>query len=220
MKDEIRTPGYDGTHRSKPGRSLLLINSPLPADFQGERTVAEFPFFVLSKNKHFEPMIFEADSKYGIATIYDKEILLYIASLLVDMQERGEKIDRTVRFPAHDLFRVTDTNSSKRSYNYLMDALSRLRSTMIETNIVTGGEREETNFSWLDKFTAAYTEPSPGDRRIKHVEITLCDWFLSCRAARSAHRDISYGLFPALADRTPPLRARAVQLRARTYPSS
>ena len=84
---------------AKQGDLFSLIDSPLLADFQGERTVAEFPFFALSKNKHFEPMIFDADdvrievsgSKYGIATIYDKEILLYIASLLVDMQERGER---------------------------------------------------------------------------------------------------------------------------------
>jgi hypothetical protein len=184
------------------GDLFALIDSPLLADFQGERTVAEFPFFALSKNKQFEPMIFEAGdvrieisgSKYGIATIYDKEILLYIASLLVDMQERGEQFDRTVRFTAHDLFRVTGTNSSKRSYDYLMDALRRLRSTMIETNIVTGGEREETNFSWLDHFRVVYSESSRGEKRVKHVELTLCDWLYRAvlRDRRIATYDLGY----------------------------
>lgn len=187
---------------AKQGDLFALIDSPLLADFQGERTVAEFPFFALSKNKHFEPMIFESDdvrieisgAKYGIATIYDKEILLYIASLMVDMQERGEVVGRTVRFTAHDLFRVTGTNSSKRSYEYLLDALRRLRSTMIETNIVTGGEREETNFSWLDNFKVGFSEGARGENRVKYVELTLCDWLYRAvlRDRRIASYDLGY----------------------------
>jgi hypothetical protein len=202
MKEEIQTPRTAMPRATNNQGDLFFIDSPLLADFQGERTVAEFPFFALSKNKHLEPMVFESGdvrieisaSKYGIATIYDKEILLYIASLMIDMKERGEEVDRTIRFTAHDLFRVTGTNSSKRSYDYLIDALRRLRGTMIETNIVTGGEREETNFSWLDHFRVVYTEPSRGDRRVKHVELTLCDWLFRAvlRDRRIATYDLGY----------------------------
>ena len=184
------------------GDLFSLIDSPLLADVRGERTVAEFPFFALSKNKQLEPMVFEAGdvrieisaSKYGIATIYDKEILLYIASLMTDMKERGDKVERTIRFTAHDLFRVTGTNSSKRSYEYFVDALRRLRGTMIETNIITGGEREETNFSWLDHFRIVYTEPKHGEKRVKHVELTLCDWLFRAvlRDRRIATYDLGY----------------------------
>ncbi|WP_447410581.1 replication initiator protein A, partial [Clostridium perfringens] len=71
---------------------LFQLASPLYGDVQGERTVAEFPFFALSKKAHMTPMVFENGdarieinpSKTGVATIYDKEILLYIASLMAE----------------------------------------------------------------------------------------------------------------------------------------
>lgn len=106
---------------------LFQLASPLYGDVQGERTVAEFPFFALSKKAHMTPMVFENGdarieinpSKTGVATIYDKEILLYIASLMAERMERGEQVDRVMSFTANDLFRVTSTNASARSYTSL-----------------------------------------------------------------------------------------------------
>ena len=178
-------------HQTSQG-DLFAIDSPLLGDILGERTVAEFPFFALKKAKQVEPMVFTADgvkielsaSKYGIATIYDKEILLYVASIMTDLLDRGGSPSRTIRFTAHDLFRITGANASKRSYTYLIDALRRLRGTLVETNIATGGEETETNFSWLDQFKVAYATDAAGERRVKHIEVTVCDWFF-----RAVHRD-------------------------------
>ena len=172
--------------------NLFAVDSPLLGEILGERTVAEFPFFALKKAKQTESMIFEAAgvrielsaAKHGIATIYDKEILLYVASIMTDLLDRGGVASRTIRFTAHDLFRITGNNSSKRSYAYLVDALRRLRSTVVETNIVTGGEETETNFSWLDSYKVVYAENVRGEKRVKHIEVTVCDWFF-----RAVHRD-------------------------------
>lgn len=94
---------------------------------------------------HMTPMVFESGevqieinpSRTGVATIYDKEILLYIASL---MAERAEKGDRIMTFTANNFFRVIGTNSSARSYTSLKASLNRLQGTQIIINIETDGE--------------------------------------------------------------------------------
>ena len=163
---------------------LFRLDSPLYGDIQGERTVAEFPFFALTKRAQMEPMTFKSDSarieinpsKTGVATIYDKEILLYIASLMVERLENGETVDRSISFTANDLFRMTGTNSSARSYTSLKASLNRLQGTQIITNIETGGEGSDSAFSWLLKADIKYTKLPNGERRVKHVEVMLCDW--------------------------------------------
>lgn len=165
-------------------RDLFELDSPLYADVHGERTVAEFPFFALSKHPQMTPMVFENGSarieinpsKTGVATIYDKEILLYIASLMAERMERGEKVDRVMSFTANDLFRVTSTNPSARSYDMLKASLARLQGTQIITNIETGGEGSDSAFSWLLKADIKYIKASNGDRRVKKIEVMVCDW--------------------------------------------
>lgn len=180
---------------------LFRLDSPLYGDIQGERTVAEFPFFALTKRAQMEPMIFESDaarieinpSKTGVATIYDKEILLYIASLMVERLEKGETVDRYISFTANDLFRMTGTNASARSYTSLKASLSRLQGTQIITNIETGGEGSDSAFSWLLKADIKYTKLPNGERRVKNIEVMLCDWLhraiLSDRRIAAYHDD-------------------------------
>jgi plasmid replication initiation protein len=182
--------------------NLFTLDSPLLGEILGERTVAEFPFFALKKARQLEPMTFQAEGvtielssgKHGIATIYDKEILLYVASIMTDLLDRGGVVARTIRFTAHDLFRITGSNASKRSYTYLIEALRRLRNTIVETNIATGGEIQEDNFSWLDHFRVMYAEDARGEKRVKYIEVTVCDWFYRAvlRDRRLAAYDLDY----------------------------
>ncbi len=56
-----------------------------------------FPFFALSKNAWMKPLAYATPevsievrpSARGVATIYDKEIVLYIASLMAAKLEQG-----------------------------------------------------------------------------------------------------------------------------------
>src|SRR3546814_10298109 len=96
-----------------------------------------YPFFALSKTAWKRPLIYKTESvsieigpgPRGVATIYDKEVLLYIASLLVSKLDAGEAVAQDFYFTAHDLFRVTGVNGSARSYSRLSDALERLQGT-------------------------------------------------------------------------------------------
>ncbi|MAX16365.1 replication initiator protein A [Sphingobium sp.] len=163
---------------------LFALDSPLLTEVRGERSLMAFPFFALSKGKWTKPLAYKTDAvsieivatSKGVATIYDKEVLLYIASLMVAKLEAGVGVSQDFYFTAHDLFRVTGVNGSARSYARLSDALERLQGTQIKTNIEAGGEGQAGFFSWLSEAQLHYTKTKTGDKRLKAVKVRLCDW--------------------------------------------
>jgi Replication initiator protein A len=61
-------------------------------------------------------------------------------------------------------------------YQEIYDALFRLRSTTITTDIQAGGERETRGFGWIDSFRILTRENKAGSRVMQGLEITLNDW--------------------------------------------
>ena len=173
-----------GKPKAVPQGELFLLDSPLQGEIRGERSLMAFPFFALAKNAWMKPLTYNTESvsievrpsASGVATIYDKEIVLYIASLMAAKIEAGEEVAQDFVFTAHDLFSVTGSNHSARSYGRLSEALERLQGTQIKTNIEAGGEGEEGFFSWLSEAKLHYTKTRSGERRLKAVKVRLCDW--------------------------------------------
>ncbi len=163
---------------------LFAFDSPLLTEVRGERSLMAFPFFALSKTKWTKPLEYKTEAvsieivctPKGVATIYDKEVLLYVASLMVAKLDAGEQVSQDFYFTAHDLFRVTGVSGSARSYSRLSDALERLQGTQIKTNIEAGGEGQSGFFSWLSDAQLHYTKTSKGDKRLKAIKVRLCDW--------------------------------------------
>lgn len=166
---------------------LFIMDSPLLTDVRGERSLMAFPFFALSKGKWTKPLSYDNGSvsieivptAKGAATIYDKEIVLYIASLMIARLKAGGEVSQDFHFTAHDLFCVTGNNPSARSYTRLSQALERLQGTQIKTNIEAGGEGEEGYFSWLSEAKLYYTKAKDANgetRRLKAIRVRLCDW--------------------------------------------
>lgn len=159
-----------------------------------------YPFFALTKIAQMKPLEYHGanvsievrPSASGVATIYDKEVVLYIASLMVSKIDSGETVEQDFTFTAHDFFRVTGTSSSARSYERLSDALERLQGTQIRTNIEAGGEGEEGWFSWLSEAKTQYTRGKNGEKRLKAVRVRLCDWLY--RAIIKDRRILTYHL--------------------------
>lgn len=178
-KDELKP----ATAKASQGE-LFRLDSPLLGEVRGERSLMVFPFFALAKNAWMKPLTYNSDavsievrpSANGVATIYDKEIVLYIASLMAAKLEQGETVAQDFVFTAHDLFSVTGSNHSARSYSRLSEALERLQGTQIKTNIEAGGEGEEGFFSWLSEARLHYSKTRSGERRLKAVKVRLCDW--------------------------------------------
>ncbi|EZP51334.1 replication initiator protein A [Sphingomonas sp. RIT328] len=167
-----------------PQGDLFSLDSPLLAEVRGERSLMAFPFFALSKGKWTKPLSYRTEqvsieilaTPKGVATIYDKEVLLYIASIMVAKLEAGAQVSQDFYFTAHDLFRVTGISGSARSYERLSDALERLQGTQIKTNIEAGGEGASGYFSWLSEAQLHYSTTRKGERRLKAVKVRLCDW--------------------------------------------
>ena len=157
-----------------------LVSVPLRDD----RATMEFPFFALQRRPLLTPIIYQdgnvairiSPGERGIATIWDKDVLIYLSSLINSRIERGEEVSRTVCITAHDLLRVTRRHTGKNGYQEIYDALFRLRSTTITTDIQSGGERETRGFGWIDSFRILTKENKAGNRVMQGLEITLNDW--------------------------------------------
>ena len=147
-----------------------------------ERNSMEHPLFALRvgdmKERHYEHKGYRVDvlpGYHGLATIHDKDIWIYCISQLVEaMNREREDIKRTVRFTAYDFLVSTNRDTSGRAYERMADALNRLQSTTIHTNIETNEYREKAGFSLIDSWKVI--ERSRDDERMVAVEVTLSDW--------------------------------------------
>jgi plasmid replication initiation protein len=167
------------------GRQIdLFIESLIAAPLRDDRVTMEFPFFALQKRPLQTPLLYQdgnvsirvSPGERGIATIWDKDVLIYLASLINSRIERREPVSRTVQIAAYDLLRVTRRHTGKNAYQEIYDALFRLRSTTITTDIEAGGERETRGFGWIDSFRILTHQSKAGKKVMKGLEITLNDW--------------------------------------------
>ena len=150
-----------------------------------QREVMERPFFSLAKSKRLKPIDYHSpDGKvwvhvssnpdYGMATIWDADILIYCASVVADMVRRGlNDIPQTLHVMPYDLLRAIGRPTTGRAYELLGQALDRLQSTTVKTNI-RAANRRETTFSWLDSWTQLVDEKT---ERSRGMSLTLARWF-------------------------------------------
>lgn len=163
---------------------LFSMDSPLRGGVHGELSLMAYPFFALTKQAWMKPLTYSTGDitievnpgHKGVANIYDKEVILYIASLMATKIENGEEVSQNFVFTANDFFRVTGATPSANAYTRLYEALERLQSTQIKTDIETGGEGEAGFFSWVETARLQYTKTRTGERRLKAVNVRLCDW--------------------------------------------
>ena len=128
----------------------------------------EHPIFSLSKKpdlniryyKHNGNSLEIAPSVKGMATIYDKDILIYATSVLMSKKKRGETINRLVEINAKDLLIFTNRNIGGKDYESLKQAFFRLRGTTIQTNIKTNGVEESETFGLVDSATVKKCDQS------------------------------------------------------------
>ena len=154
-------------------------------NFRDQREMMERPFFSLAKSKRVKPIDYTSpDGKlwvhvsgnpdYGMATIWDADVLIYCASVLADMARRGiNDIPRKLTIMPYDLLRAIGRPTTGRAYELMGQALDRLVSTTIKTNIRAENRREAT-FSWLDGWTQLVDETT---ERSRGMTLELSNWF-------------------------------------------
>lgn len=114
-------------------------------------------------------------SSKGLATIFDKDILIYCISKLMHARNLEAKIGPVVRLTTHDLLVSTNRNTGGIAYQRLEHALDRLAGTRIKTNIVTGDEVSTQNFGLIEWYD--YNRKGSGfAERLRYLDIKLSDW--------------------------------------------
>ncbi|MXP65270.1 RepA family protein [Roseomonas sp. M0104] len=179
--------------RARRNRALTpdLFDSPLRGKVRGQRSVMAYPFFHLGKTAPSREVLRYDDGQVrievapgpaGIATIYDKDLILYIASLMAEKLRRGElrpddpKPDREFTFTAHDFFRVAGRDTAGKAYDRLLQMLQRLQGTQVRTNIEMAGEGTDGVFSWIDAVNTRYRRNARKEKELVSVSVTLCAW--------------------------------------------
>lgn len=169
------------------GTEQIEMFLPYIADLsmRDQREVMERPFFSLAKTKRLKPIDYRspdgklwvhvsANPDYGMATIWDADILIYCASILADMARRGANdVPRKLNVMPFDLLRAIGREPTGRAYELLGQALDRLVSTTVKTNIRAENRREAT-FSWLDGWSQLVDERT---ERSRGMTLEISNWF-------------------------------------------
>ena len=145
----------------------------------------EFPFFSLSKKKRYEPIEYQNETRgihitvsggkpHGIATIWDKDLLIWCVSQIVEALDREETPSKTIYFHPYQLLRALRRATGRDQYERMENALIRLKNTTIITSIRTDKVTEKRGFGWIQEFRTA-TENKTGEG-VGMWSITLSDW--------------------------------------------
>ncbi|MFL9500168.1 replication initiator protein A [Rhodopseudomonas palustris] len=158
--------------RSRPGDMATRDSQDLMA----------YPFFSLAKSKRVEPIRFEAGNvrihveapaEFGLATIWDADILIWAASQIVDARDRGLRTSRLMATTPYEILTFIGRGTSVRDYQRLKAALDRLQATTVATSIRQPSERRRHRFSWINE----WKERLDAHGRPLGIELIVPDWF-------------------------------------------
>ncbi len=182
----------DGTGGLVPDRHagdffVCDILDALPKD---DMASMEHPLFSLSTRPdrrildyaHNGVRITVVPSVKGLATLFDKDILIYCISQMVAGLNAGRPVGRELRLTAHDLMLATNRETSGDGYARLREAFERLAGTRITTNLVTGDQEVTTGFGLIEGWQIL--RATRGGRMVQ-VSVTLSDWLYRAVLAKS-----------------------------------
>ena len=150
----------------------------------------ESPFFTLStkpdhrhlKFIHGNKTVSVIPSGMGLPSIFDKDILLYCGSQIMEKINKGEIPPKTLRISIHDFLVATNRPKGGIAYERFKAALDRLTGCLVKTSIRTGRTEQTKGFGLVESYE--YLENNHIERRLVGVEITLSDWFYNSLIAK------------------------------------
>jgi plasmid replication initiation protein len=168
-------------------RQQLDLFIPFIAELslRDQRETMERPFFSLSKGRRLKPIEYRSPDgsiwidvlphpRFGMATIWDADILIWAISVITELRRRGRNdIPRTLAFHPYELLKAIDRPIGGTHYERLREALGRLQTTTIRTNIRAHGTKKFRQFSWLESWSDLVHEDTGNS---KGMSITLADW--------------------------------------------
>jgi plasmid replication initiation protein len=121
-------------------------------------------------------------SMRGLATIHDKDILIYCISQLMAALNAGRAVSQVLHLKAHDLLVATNRETSGDGYKRLREALERLAGTRITTNIATGGVEVTAGFGLIESWEIVRASRRG---RMVSVMVKLSDWLFRAVLSKS-----------------------------------
>lgn len=113
---------------------------------------------------------------YGLATIFDKDVLIYCVSQLVAALNRGEQVSRTIHIQAKDLLVATNRRTDGPAYTRLVETMERLDGTRVSTTIMTGGREQTSGFGLVESWDVVKKRR---DGRMLSMSVTLSEWLFN-----------------------------------------
>jgi plasmid replication initiation protein len=170
------------------------VTDAIPKDDMGSMehpifSLATKPDLKLREYEHNGVKITVTPSVLGLATIHDKDILIYCISQLVAKMNAGHQLHKTLHLKAYDLLVSTNRKTDGRGYEQLEAALDRLSGTRIKTNIKTNKESIKEGFGLIDSWRIIRNTKS---ERMSEILINMSDWVFNAvlgREVLTLHRD-------------------------------
>jgi plasmid replication initiation protein len=166
---------------------LCDVLSVIPKD---DIASMEHPLFSLStrpdrrilRYEHRDTVVEITPSVKGLATIHDKDVLIYCISQLISAVNAGNPVSRILHLKAYDLLVATNRETSGDGYRRLREAFERLSGTRIVTNLETGGVETTSGFGLIDAWEIVRRTRKG---RMISVSVTLSDWLYRAVLAKS-----------------------------------
>jgi len=179
------------------GQSDFFVCDIFDAAPKGDMASMEHPIFSLSTKPDRRIRRYEHGGRWleitpsvkGLATIHDRDLLIYCISQVMAALNEGREISQVIRLRAYDFLKATNRMSNGQAYEGMKTALERLRGTTIETNVTTGDTEELDGFGLIERFRIVR---ETRDGRMQEVEIKLSDWVFNAirhKEVLTLHRD-------------------------------
>jgi plasmid replication initiation protein len=161
------------------------------------RETMEAPFLSLSKAPRFEPIRFASDRcevtvtggrPYGIANVWDWDLVLWLLSQVRQALDRGEKPSRKIRFHRRAFLKDARRAAGGAQYRRLEESITRLLNTTVVTTIRATTART-IMFHWIE--FADLERDAKGN--VTNAIVVMPEWLFEavCDKSRvlSLHRD-------------------------------
>ena len=162
----------------------LFVASATDVSTKEQRDLMSRNWFSLEKQKRTEPIFHEfgdnwvrisGDEKFGLATIFDNDIILYVITQYMAALNNGappEKIGKRFQFTGYEYWKfIGKKKFSGKGYADLWKSLERLHHTFVETNIRLDEGRRHHSFNWLSEIK----QIADGTTH-RGYEIVIPDW--------------------------------------------
>lgn len=183
------------------GRSLHEVTS-----YREDMDIMSLPFFSLEKTPRREPLEYErqqgdrriyvrvSPGEYGLATIWDNDVLIYLRSQILLALNKGEDVSRRISFRIYDCLRATGRHTGNKDYELFDAALKRLKTTTVFTNITDTDETEDQGFGWIESYKIRRRKNASGADIMAACEVVISEWLYAMFVApdRSLAMDPKY----------------------------